>query len=150
MGEGARGVDLSKMRRRFHRNCTFHMAEQSHLIDREQLETGTRPDFEASPSTESPPPLSPLFDHNPWADDLDPNPQNNFTTFEFTSNNGGGRISFSTRTIRRDVGYNVGLPARPEFHIDDATEPSFATFFWRYEPFWASSWTSARLRRIPW
>ncbi|KAK5251280.1 hypothetical protein LTR93_005494 [Exophiala xenobiotica] len=53
-----------------------------------------------TPSPPPSPPLQPLFDHNPWADDLDPDPRNNFTTFEFASNNGGGRISFSTRTLR--------------------------------------------------
>lgn len=41
-----------------------------------------------------------MMDHNPWSDDLDPDPNNNFTTFEFT-NNGGSRISFSTRSFQR-------------------------------------------------
>lgn len=55
--------------------------------------------------------MAELVNHNPWhaePDDLDPDPRNNFTTFEFTNNNGGGRISFSTRSVRiGGPGHNV-------------------------------------------
>ncbi|KAI1629093.1 hypothetical protein EDD37DRAFT_36495 [Exophiala viscosa] len=58
-------------------------------------------------------PAFPFHDHNPWddLDDLDPNPRNNFTTFEFTNNGGGGRISFSTRSVRIG-GHGNGINSR--------------------------------------
>ncbi len=107
MGKSAWRLDLPKVRRRFHRDCkSTNDSNESHAHGCEQLDPETEPDVglrhgpSMTPSPPPSPPLQPLVDHNPWADDLDPDPRNNFTTFEFTSNNGGGRISFSTRTLR--------------------------------------------------
>ncbi|KAK5047964.1 hypothetical protein LTR84_006154 [Exophiala bonariae] len=87
------------------------------------LEPGTTSSLESydhparSPSPPPSPPLRPLFDHNPWnnvphGDEPDPDPRNNFTTFEFTSNGGGGRVSFSTRSfVTGGAGPNArGMP----------------------------------------
>ncbi|KAJ9632579.1 hypothetical protein H2204_007883 [Knufia peltigerae] len=75
----------------------------------EILTPETEPDFgpDRIPSPPSLPNLRPLLDHNPWAENFDPDPHNNFTTFEFTSGNGGGRVSFSTRTFM--TGGSLGM-----------------------------------------
>ncbi|KIW50425.1 hypothetical protein, variant [Exophiala xenobiotica] len=81
--------------------CPRCEGDFTEILDPEtEPDVGLRHGPSMTPSPPPSPPLQPLFDHNPWADDLDPDPRNNFTTFEFTSNNGGGRISFSTRTLR--------------------------------------------------
>ncbi|KAL2416505.1 hypothetical protein ABEF95_012846 [Exophiala dermatitidis] len=70
----------------------------------------------ASPAAARESPLQPLFDHNPWNDDLDPQGDDGFTTFEFTSNHGGGRISFTSRSFRMNSpGRNVG--SMPPNHL---------------------------------
>ncbi|KAJ9608616.1 hypothetical protein H2200_006387 [Cladophialophora chaetospira] len=67
------------------------------------------PEISLPPSPGPPsPPLNPLRDHNPWAETAHDDDGGNFTSFEFTSNGGPGRVMFSTRTWRSD-GRNVGL-----------------------------------------
>ncbi|KIW72692.1 hypothetical protein PV04_00869 [Phialophora macrospora] len=103
----------------------------------EILEPGAVPstydfDHEPSPSpSPSPPspPLNPLRDHNPWADTALNDDDGNFTTFEFTSNGGSGRMMFSTRTWRPDGRNNQGgpLPFSPFGFPSGDTGPAMHT-----------------------
>lgn len=94
--------------------------QPDHTDAEEQLTPETEPDFgpDRIPSPPSLPNLRPLLDHNPWAENFDPDPHNNFTTFEFTSGNGGGRVSFSTRTFM--TGGSLGMNVRAILVQDDA------------------------------
>ncbi|EXJ64781.1 hypothetical protein A1O7_01119 [Cladophialophora yegresii CBS 114405] len=92
----------------------------------EILEPGALPstyDFNHEPSpSASPepplPPLEPLRDHNPWADTTRTDDDGNFTTFEFTSNGGSGRMMFSTRMWSPD-GRNVRLDDLLDSAVED-------------------------------
>ncbi|KIW35688.1 uncharacterized protein PV07_02372 [Cladophialophora immunda] len=86
----------------------------------EILEPGEAPstyDLDRPPSLPLPvdppsPPTGDLHDHtglqshNPWAEDANDDDGTNFTTFEFTTTGGGGRMVLSTRSWRGD-GRNV-------------------------------------------
>ncbi|OQV04976.1 hypothetical protein CLAIMM_09782 [Cladophialophora immunda] len=91
----------------------------------EILEPGEAPstyDLDRPPSLPLPvdppsPPTGDLHDHtglqshNPWAEDANDDDGTNFTTFEFTTTGGGGRMVLSTRSWRGDGRNNRGMPA---------------------------------------
>ncbi|EXJ65742.1 uncharacterized protein A1O5_11270 [Cladophialophora psammophila CBS 110553] len=82
--------------------------------ERNQLEPSETPSTyqfgqEAPPPSSLEPPSSPLsglHSHNPWSEDANDDDGTNFTTFEFTTTGGAGRMVLSTRSWRSD-GRNV-------------------------------------------
>jgi E3 ubiquitin-protein ligase RNF115/126 len=76
-----------------------------------QNEAATPPPIPRHPSERNPNPLSPLNDHNPWADVPDPD-EGDISSYEFTMPGGRGTFSYTSYSTTRN-GPVPGMPAMP-------------------------------------